>query len=148
MCAANRANQMGKSRGTRLAVREARLITAELRRLGVPPRMIAKIWAVVLGVPALLLLGYLLLNYDPGTASPNILSAVQITSVDSYKSHVKNNTGMTLKSLTVRCSQGGDAQPVTSTTGLYPPLESGYGEDAYFSGNCRLIRVNESHQLW
>jgi hypothetical protein len=37
-----------KTRGARLAVREARLITKELRQLGVPPQVIAKIWAWVI----------------------------------------------------------------------------------------------------
>jgi hypothetical protein len=66
----------------------------------------------------------------------------------NYQSHVKNNTAITLKSLTLTCSPGGDAQPVTSTSRLYPPLQPGYGEGAYVSTNCRLIRVNESHQSW
>jgi hypothetical protein len=136
------------SRGARLAVREARLITKELRRLGVPPQTIAKIWAVVIGAPIVLVLGYLALNYDSGTAAPSIINGVQITYKDAYQSHVKNNTAITLKSLTVTCTPGGDAQPVTSIEKLYPPLQPGYGEDAYVSGNCRLIRVNESHQLW
>jgi hypothetical protein len=135
-------------RAARLAVREARLITKELRHLGVPPQTIAKIWVVIIGVPVVLVLGYLAVNYNSGTADPSILSGVQITYKDNYKSHVKNNTAITLKSLTVTCSEGGDSQPVTSITGLYPPLQPGYGEDAYISGNCRLIRVNESHQLW
>jgi hypothetical protein len=137
-----------KSRGARLAVREARLITKELRLLGVPPHAIAKVWAVVIAVPVLLVLGYLAINYSPGTADPSVLNGIQITFKDAYQSHVKNNTSITLKSLTLVCSPGGDAQPVTSTTGLYPPLQPGYGEDAYISGSCRLIRVNESHQLW
>ncbi len=50
---------MPRSRGTRLAVREARLLTKELRHLGVPPHIIAKIWAVIVGVPVMLVLGYL-----------------------------------------------------------------------------------------
>jgi hypothetical protein len=137
-----------KARGARLAVREARLVTKELRRLGVPSHVIAKIWTTVIGVPVVLVLGYLALNYDSGTADPAILNGVQITYKDRYQSHVKNNTPVTLKSLTLTCSPGGDAQPVTSTSGLYPPLQPGYGEDAYVSANCRLIRVNESHQLW
>jgi hypothetical protein len=136
------------SRGGRLVVREARLITKELRHLGVPPQTIAKIWAVVIAVPVVFVLGYLLINYDSGTAEPAILSGVQITPKDRYESHVKNNTRITLKSLTVTCYPGGDAQPVTHIAGLYPPLQSGYGEDAYIDGNCRVIRVNESHQLW
>jgi hypothetical protein len=131
-----------------LAIREARLITKELRQLGVPPQTIAKIWVAVIGIPIALLLGYLVLNYDSGTADPSILNGVQIMYKDAYQSHVKNNTAITLKSLTVTCTLGGDAQPVTSITALYPPLRPGYGEDAYLSGNCRLIRVNESHQLW
>jgi len=136
------------SRGARLAVREARLITKELRHLGVPPQTIAKIWAVIIGVPVVLVLGYLAVNYDSGTADPAILNGVRITYKDNYQSHVKNNTAITLKSLTLTCSPGGDAQPVTSTSGLYPPLHPGYGGDAYVNANCRLIRVNESHQLW
>jgi hypothetical protein len=136
------------SRGARLAIREARLITKELRHLGVPSQTIAKIWAFVLGVPVVLILGYLVLNFDSGTADPAILSGVQITYKDQYQSHVKNNTPITLKSLTVTCYPGGDAQPVTHIAGLYPPLQSGYGADAYIEGNCRVIRVNESHQLW
>lgn len=139
---------MPRSKGTRLAVREARLITKELRHLGVSPQAIAKIWALVIGVPVIFVLGYLAVNYDSGTADPAILSRVQITPKDNYQSHVKNNTEITLKSLTLICSPGGDAQPLTSITGLYPPLQPGYGEDAYFSGECRLVRVNESHQLW
>ena len=137
-----------RSRGARLAVKEARLITKGLRHLGVPPQTIAKIWAVVIAVPVVFVLGYLLINYDSGTADPAILSGVQITRKDRYESHVKNNTAVTLKSLTLTCYPGGDAQPVTHVAGLYPPLQSGYGEDAYIDGNCRVIRVNESHQLW
>jgi hypothetical protein len=136
------------SRGTRLAVREARLITKELRQLGISPQTIAKIWAAVIGVPILLALFYLAVNYDSGTADVSILNGVLITYKDNYQSHVKNNTGIVLKSLTLTCSPGGDAQPVTSIEKLYPPLQPGYGEDAYVSGNCRLIRVSESHQLW
>jgi hypothetical protein len=49
-----------KTRGARLAVREARLITKELRHLGVPPRVIAKIWATVVAIPVVFVLGYLL----------------------------------------------------------------------------------------
>ena len=137
-----------RSRGARLAVKEARLITKELRHLGVPSHVIAKIWAVVVAVPVVVVLGYLMVNYDSGTADPAILMGVQITPKDTYQSHVKNNTQVTLKSLTLTCSPGGDAQPVTSTTRLYPPLQPGYGEDAYVEANCRVIRVNESHQLW
>jgi len=136
------------SRGARLAIREARLITKELRHLGVPPQTIAKIWAAVIAVPVVLVLGYLAVNYDSGTADPAILSGVQITYKDTYQSHVKNNTRITLKSLTVTCYPGGDAQPVTHIAGLYPPLQSGYGQDAYIDANCRVIRVNQSHQLW
>jgi hypothetical protein len=139
---------MAKSKGARLAIREARLITKELRLLGVPPKTIAKLWAVVLGVPVVLFIGYLLVNYDSGTADSSILSGVQLTPKDEYHSHVKNNTPITLKSLTVTCFPEGDAQPETSIRSLYPPLKPGYGEDAYVSGNCRVIRVNESHQLW
>jgi len=40
-----------------------------------------------------------------------------------------------------------DAQPVTSISGLYPPLKPGYGEDAYVESGCKLVRVNESHLL-
>jgi hypothetical protein len=137
-----------KSRGARLAVREARLITTELRRLGVPPQTIAKIWAVVLAIPVVFVLGYLLVNYDSGTADPVILNGVTITYKDSYQSHVHNGTPITLKSVTLTCNPGGDAQPVTRIEGLYPPLQAGYGEDAYITANCRVVRVNESHQLW
>ena len=141
---------MGRSssRGARLAVKEARLITAELRRLGVPPHAIAKIWLVVIAVPIVLIVGYLLVNYDSGTDDPAILNGVTITFKDQYQSHVHNNTGITLKSLTLTCSPGGDAQPVTTTSDLYPPLKPGYGEDAYVQVGCKLVRVNESHQLW
>jgi len=137
-----------KTRGARLAVKEARLITKELRHLGVPPHAIAKIWAVVIAVPVVFVLGYLLLNYDSGSADPAILMGVQITPKDTYQSHDKNNTQVTLTSLTLTCSPGGDSQPVTSTKRLYPPLQPGYGEDAYVEPNCRLVRINESHQLW
>jgi hypothetical protein len=137
-----------KTRGARLVVREARLITKELRQLGVGPRAIAKIWAFVIAVPVVFILGYLLAHYDSGTADPAILAGVQITAKDKYHSHVFNGTSITLKSLTVTCSAGGDAQPVTSTSGLYPPLQAGYGEDTYVEAGCKLIRVNESHQLW
>ena len=136
------------ARGTRLAVKEARLITSELRRLGVPAHTIAKIWAVVIAVPVVLILGYLLINYDSGTDDPAVLRGVAITYKDRYESHVHNDTNMTIKSLTLTCYPGGDAQPVTSTSGLYPPLKPGYGEDAYVETGCRLVRVNESHQLW
>jgi hypothetical protein len=136
------------SRGTRLAIREARLITAELRRLGLQPRTIAKIWAVVIGVPVLLVLGYLVFNYNPGTEDPSILRGIQIIYKDNYTAHVKNNTSLILKTLTLKCSPEGDGQPSTSTTSLHPQLEPGYGEDVYINSNCRLIRVNQSHQLW
>jgi hypothetical protein len=136
------------SRGARLAVREARLITKELRHLGVPPQTIAKLWAVIIGIPIVLILGYFAINYDSGTADPAILNGVQITYKDGYQSHVKNNTPIMLKSLTLMCFPGGDAQPVTSTSRLYPPLQPGYGEDASMEANCKLVRVNESHQLW
>jgi hypothetical protein len=139
---------MPRSKGPRLAIREARLITKELRLLGVPPTTIAKIWAAVITIPVFLVLGYLAVNYDSGTSDPSILAGVQITSKDAYSSHIKNNTGITLKSLTVRCSAGGDSQPTETTIRLYHPLQSGYGEDADLNGSCRLIRVNESHQLW
>lgn len=141
---------MGRSRtrGARLAVREARLITKELRHLGVPPRTIAKIWGAVIAVPVIFILGYLLVNYDSGTADPSVLSRVQISPKDSYQSHVHNGTSIVLRSLTVTCYPGGDAQPVTSTSSLYPPLQPGYGEDAYLDTGCKLVRVNESHQLW
>src|SRR5262249_55115948 len=136
------------SRGARLAVKEARLITAELRRLGVPSHVIAKMWLVVFAVPLALIAGYLLFNYDSGTDNPTVLSEVTITFKDQYHSHVHNNTGITLKSLTLTCFPGGDAQPITTTSGLYPPLNPGYGEDAYVQAGCKLVRVNESHQLW
>jgi hypothetical protein len=139
---------MPRSRGTRLAVREARLITKELRMLGVPPKTIAKIWAFVVAVPVVLIVGYFAFNYDSGTADPAVLSSVQVTPTDGYHAHVKNNASITLKSLTLTCSQGGDSQPVTFTTSLYPPLRPGYGQDAYMSGACTLVRVNQSHQLW
>jgi hypothetical protein len=137
-----------KTRGARLAVREARLITKELRHLGVPPRVIAKIWAAVIAVPVAFVLGYLLIHYDSGTSDPAIIGAVQITYKDKYQSHVHNGTSITLKSLTVTCYPGGDSQPVISTSRLYPSLQPGYGEDAYVEAGCRLVRVNESHQLW
>jgi hypothetical protein len=131
-----------------LAVREARLITKELRMLGVPSRTIAKIWAFIVGIPVVFVLCFLAINYDSGTAKPAILSGVQITYGTEYKCHVKNNTPITLKSLTMTCWPGGDSQPVTSTTTI-TPLQPGYGEDAYIGGGtCRLVRVNESHQLW
>jgi hypothetical protein len=38
----------------RLGLREARLITKELRLLGVPPKVIAYIWLTVIGIAALL----------------------------------------------------------------------------------------------
>ncbi|PYV46270.1 MAG: hypothetical protein DMG94_10265 [Acidobacteria bacterium] len=117
------------SRGARLAVKEARLITAELRRLGVPPRVIAKIWVAVIAVPVMLIAGYLLVNYDSGIDDSAILNEVTITFKDQYQSHVHNETEITLKSLTLTCSPGGDA--VRTTSGLYPPLKPGYGEDAY-----------------
>jgi hypothetical protein len=103
---------------------------------------------VVVAVPVVFALGYLLVHYDSGTADPAVLAGVQITSRDKYYSHVFNGTSITLKSLTVTCYPGGDAQPVTSTSGLYPPLQAGFGEDAYVGAGCKLIRVNESHQLW
>ena len=139
---------MAKSKGARLAVREARLITKELRMLGVHPTTIARLWAAVVLIPVVLVIGYFVLNYDSGTSDNAILSGIQITSTDDYHAHVKNNTSVTLKSLTLTCVPGGDAQPVTSTTSLYPPLKPGYGEDAYMHGTCTLVRVNESHQLW
>ena len=137
-----------RTRSARLAVREARLITKELRHLGVPAHAIAKLWVVVVAVPIVLACGYLAFNYDSGTANASILNGVQISYKDEYVSHVKNNTQITLKSLTVTCSPGGDAQLITSTATLYPPIQPGYGSDAHVSANCRLIRINESHQLW
>lgn len=137
-----------KTRGARLAVREARLITKELRHLGVSPQNIAKIWATVIVIPILFVVGYLVFHYDSGTSDPAVLAGVQITANDKYHSHVHNGTRITLKSLTVTCYPGGDAQPVTSTSNLYPPLQPGYGEDAYVESGCKLVRVNESHQLW
>jgi hypothetical protein len=137
-----------KTRGARLAVREARLITKELRHLGVPPHVIAKIWVAVIAVPVVFVLGYLAVHFDSGTSAPAILAGVRITQKDTYQSHVYNGTPITLKSLTLTCYPGGDAQPVTSTSGLYPPLQPGYGEDAHVEAGCRLVRVNESHQLW
>ena len=137
-----------KTRGARLAVREARLITKELRHLGVPPHVIAKIWAAVIAVPVVVILGYFVIHYDSGTSDPAVLAGVRITPKDTYHSHVYNGSSITLKSLTLTCYPGGDSQPVTSTSRLYPPLQPGYGEDAYVGAECRLIRVNESHQLW
>jgi len=137
-----------KTRGARLAVREARLITKELRQLGLQPRTIAKIWAVVVAVPVVFVLSYLLVHFDSGTADPTVLAGIQITPKDRYQSHVYNGTSITLKSLTMTCYPGGDAQPVTSTSGLYSPLQPGFGEDAYVEAGCKLVRVNESHQLW
>lgn len=139
---------MARSRGPRLAIREARLITKELRMLGVPARSIAKLWACVVGAPLVLVMGYFAINYDSGTADLLVLSRIQITPKDRYHVHVHNNSSLTLKSLSLTCYPGGDSQPVTATTRLYPPLIPGYGEDAYISGDCRLVRVNESHQLW
>jgi hypothetical protein len=141
---------MGRSRtrGARLAVREARLITKELRQLGVPASTIAKIWAGVVAIPVVIVLGYLIVHYDPGTSDPTILARIQITAKDKYQSHVHNGAAITLESLTVTCYPAGDAQPVTSTSRLYPPLQPGYGEDAYVEAGCKLIGVNESHQLW
>jgi hypothetical protein len=139
---------MPRSRGTRLAIREARLITKELRHLGVPPQTIAKIWAIVVAIPVVFILGYLDVHYDSGTDDPAALARVQIIYKDKYQSHVHNDTGITLKSLTVTCYPGGDAQPETSTTTLYPPLQPGYGADAYVRAGCKLVRLNESHQLW
>jgi|SRR5581483_2092791 len=136
------------TRGPRLAIREARLITKELRQLGVPARTIAKIWAVVIAISVALIFGYFLVNYDSGIDDPAILRGIQITYKDAYHSHVHNGTNLTLKSLTVTCYPGGDAQPVTSTSGLYPPLQPGFGEDAYVEFGCKLVRVNETHQLW
>lgn len=131
-----------------MAIREARLITKELRHQGVSPQGILKFWATVIAVPVVVVLGYLLLHYDSGTADPMILSGVEISYKDTYQSHVHNNTNITLKSLTLTCFDGGDSQPFTSVSGLYPPLQPGYGEDAYIRANCKLVRVNESHQLW
>jgi hypothetical protein len=139
---------MGKSRKMRLGIREARLITKELRLLGVPPKTIGKIWAIILGIPVVFVFGYLLSNYDSGTADSAILNRIQITPKDQYHAHIYNNTSLRLKTLTLICGSGGDTQPVTSTATLYPPLMQGFGEDVYISGNCRIIRVNESHQLW
>ncbi len=99
-------------------------------------------------VPVVLIFGYLLINYDSGTRDPATLNGITITYKDRYQSHVHNNTGITLKSLTLTCIPGGDAQPVTTTTGLYPPLKPGFGEDAYVEAGCKLVRVNETHQLW
>jgi hypothetical protein len=139
---------MPRAKGTRLAIREARLITKELRHLGVPPQTIAKAWVIVIAIPLIFILGYLAIHYDSGTADPAILVGVQITYKDNYHSHVRNNTGIMLKFITVTCYPGGDPQPETSTTTLYPPLQPGYGEDAYVKAGCKLVRVNESHQLW
>ena len=139
---------MPRSRGTRLAIREARLITKELRHLGVPPQTIAKIWAMVIAIPFFFILGYFVIHYDSGTNDAAVLGRVAITYKDNYQSHVHNESGITLKSLTVTCYPGGDAQPETSTTTLYPPLQPGYGEDAYIKAGCKLVSVNESHQLW
>lgn len=139
---------MARSRGSRLAVREARLITKELRQLGVSSRTIAKIWIWIIGIPVILILGHLMLNYDSGTSDATTLNGVQITYKDQYQSHVHNGTSITLKTLTLTCSDGGDSQPYTFTSGLYPPLKPGYGEDNYVRADCKLTRVNESHQLW
>lgn len=105
-------------------------------------------WAIVIAIPFILILGYLAIHYDSGTADPAVLAGVQITYKDNYRSHVHNDTGITLKSLTVTCYPGGDAQPETSTSTVYPPLQPGFGEDAYLKAGCKLVRVNESHQLW
>lgn len=85
---------MPKSRGPRSAVREARLITRELRLLGVPPQTIAKIWGVVIAIPLILILGDLAIHYDSGTSNSAVLSRVQITYKDDYHSHVHNDTGV------------------------------------------------------
>ena len=95
-----------KTRGARLAVREARLITKELRHLGVPPGVIAKIWAAVIAVPVVFVLGYLIVHFDSGTSDVAILAGVRITLKDSYQSHVYNGTSITLKSLTLTCYPG------------------------------------------
>ena len=116
--------------------------------LGVSSGAIAKIWGLAIGIPIVLVLGYLWLNHDSGTTDPRVIDRVQITPIDDYRFHVKNNTSITLKSLTLICSSGGDAQPTVSINSLYPPLKPGYGVDTYFSGQCKLVRINESHQLW
>ena len=92
------------SRGARLAVREARLITAELRRLGVPAHVIAKVWLFVIAVPIVLIGGYLIANYNSGTDDPAILNGVTITFKDQFQSHVHNSTRIMLKSLTLTCA--------------------------------------------
>jgi hypothetical protein len=102
----------------------------------------------LIAVPVVFVLGYFLVHYDSGTSDPAILGGIQITYKDKYESRVHNGTSITLKSLTVTCYPGGDSQPVTSTSRLYPPLQPGYGEDASIDAGCRLVRVNESHQLW
>ena len=93
-------------------------------------------------------------EWESRRASPGIqrdharhLPRRPITSKDAYQSHVYNGTSIALN-VDVTCYPGGDAHPVTSTSRLYPPLQPGYGEDAYVKAGCRLIRVNESHQLW
>ena len=86
---------MSSSRGARLTIREARLITKELRHLGVPPQTIAKMWALVIIIPLLFILGYLAIHYDSGTADPAVLAGVQITYKDNYQSHVHNDTRIT-----------------------------------------------------
>lgn len=103
---------------------------------------------VIIAIPAVFVVSYLALHYESGTADPTILAGVQITPKDKYQAHVHNGTSITLRSLTVTCYPGGDAQPVTSISSLYPPLQPGYGEDAYIDAGCKLVRVNESHQLW
>lgn len=67
---------MPRTRGARLAIREARLITAELRRLGVPPRTIAKIWAAVIGVPVLFILVYVAVD-DSGPTNKTSIQQIQ-----------------------------------------------------------------------
>lgn len=95
-----------------------------------------------------LIIAYFVIHYDSGTSDPAVLSKVQITYKDEFQSHVHNSTNITVKSLTQACSEGGDSQPVTSTSSI-GPLQPGYGEDAYgVRANCVLVRVNESHQLW
>jgi hypothetical protein len=133
------------TRGARLPVRETRLITEELRHLGLSSRNIVKICATVIAITVVFVVGYLVFHYYSGTSDPAILAVLQITFMSKCRSLVHNGTGLTLKSLTVTCNPGGDAQPVTSTWALDPPLPPGYDEAVTMEYGCKITRVNESH---
>jgi hypothetical protein len=136
------------TRGARLPVRETRLIRKNLRHREVSRRNNAKIFATVSAIPVLFTVGYLVFQYYSGTSDPAVLAGLQITFMDKYHSLVHNGTGITLKSLTVTCNPGGDAQPVTSTPSFDPPLPPGYEAKVTMEYGCKITRVNESHQLW